>query len=74
MQRPGIICYFIVHSVEIDGKQAIHGFAVVNWLMLSEQDFGFGIRCLFGMQETLRIVDQQFFACSKNSFKIFICL
>lgn len=42
MQRPGIIRHFIVHSVEIDGKQAIHAFAVVNWLRLSEQDFGFG--------------------------------
>ena len=34
MQRPGIIRHFIVHSVEIDGKQAIHVFAVVNWLRL----------------------------------------
>ena len=42
MQRPGIIRHFIVHSVEIDGKEAIHAFAIVNWLRLSEQDFGFG--------------------------------
>ena len=41
MQRPGTICHFIVHSAEIDGKQTIHAFAVVNWLRLSEQDFGF---------------------------------
>ena len=40
MQRPGIIRHFIVHSVEIDGKQAIHAFVIVNWLRLSEQDFG----------------------------------
>ena len=43
MQRPGIIRHVIVYSVEIDGKLAIHAFAVVNWLRLSEQDFGFGI-------------------------------
>ena len=40
--RHGIIRHFIVHSVEIDGKQAIHAFVIVNWLRLSEQDFGFG--------------------------------
>ena len=43
--NPGMetfIRHFIVHSVEIDGKQAIHAFAVVNWLRLSQQDFGFG--------------------------------
>ena len=40
MQRSGIIRHFIVHSVEIDGKQAIHAFVIVNWLRLSEQDFG----------------------------------
>ena len=42
MMRPGIIRYFIVHSVEIEGKQRIHAFAVVNWLKPSERDFGFG--------------------------------
>ena len=42
MQRPGIIRHVTVHNVEIDGKRAIHAFAVVNWLRLSEQDFGFG--------------------------------
>ena len=40
--RHGIIRHFIVHSVEIDGKKAIHAFAVVNWLRLLQQDFGFG--------------------------------
>lgn len=42
MMRPGIVRYFIVHSVQIEGKQLIHAFAVVNWLKSSEQDFGFG--------------------------------
>ena len=42
MQRLGIIRHFIIHSLEKDGKQAIHLFEVVNWLRLSEQDFGFG--------------------------------
>ena len=41
MTRPGIICYFIVHSVEIKG-QDIHAFAVVGWLNSSDQDFGYG--------------------------------
>ena len=41
MMRPGIICYFIVHSVEIKG-QDIHAFAVVGWLNSSDQDFGYG--------------------------------
>lgn len=40
--RPGIIRYFIVHSVEIKGQQSIHAFAVVNWLKSSEQDLGYG--------------------------------
>ena len=40
--RPGIVRYFMVHSVEIKGKQTIHAFAVVNWLKSSEQDLGFG--------------------------------
>ena len=38
----GIVHYFVVHSVEIKGKQTIHAFAVVNWLKSSEQDLGFG--------------------------------
>ena len=42
IMRAGIIRYFMVHSVEIKGKQAIHTFAVVNWLKSSEQDLGFG--------------------------------
>ena len=42
MMRPGIIRYFIVHSVEINGQQNIHVFAVVDWLTSSEQDFGYG--------------------------------
>ena len=42
MMRPGIVRYFIVHSAEIEGKQNVHVFAVVNWLKSSEQDFGFG--------------------------------
>ena len=42
MMRPGIISYFIVHSVEIKGQQNIHVFAVVDWLTSSEQDFGYG--------------------------------
>lgn len=42
MMRPGIIRYFIVHSVEIKGQQNIHAFAVVDWLKSSEQDFGYG--------------------------------
>ena len=40
--RPGVVRYFIVHSVEIEGKHSTHAFAVVNWLKSSEQDFGFG--------------------------------
>ena len=40
--RPGIVRYFMVHSVKIKGKQTIHAFAVVNWLKSSEQDLGFG--------------------------------
>ena len=40
--RPGIVRYFMVHSVEIKGKQSIHAFAVVNWFKSSEQDLGFG--------------------------------
>ena len=42
MMRPEIIRYFIVHSVEIKGKQNIHAFAVVDWLKSSDQDFGHG--------------------------------
>ena len=42
LMRPGIIRYFIVHSVEIHKKQCVHVFAVVNWLKSTEQDFGFG--------------------------------
>ena len=40
--RPGIIRCFMVHSVEIGGKQHTHAFAVVNWLKPSQEDFGFG--------------------------------
>ena len=42
IMRPGIVRYFMVHSMEIKGKQNIHAFAVVNWLKSSEQDLGFG--------------------------------
>ena len=42
MHRPGIVRHFIIHSVEIEGKQIIYAFAVVNWLKPSEQDFRFG--------------------------------
>ena len=42
MLRSGIIRYFIVHSLEIEGSQESHAFAVVNWLKSSEEDFGFG--------------------------------
>ena len=42
MMRPGIIRYFIVHSVEIKGQQNIHAFAVADWLRSSEEDFGYG--------------------------------
>lgn len=28
--RPGVIRYFMVHSVQIEGKQIFHAFAVVN--------------------------------------------
>lgn len=40
--RPGVIRYFMVHSVQIEGKQIFHAFAVVNWPRPSEQDFGYG--------------------------------
>lgn len=40
--RPGIVRHFIAHSVEIEGKQSIHVFALVNWLKSTEQDFCFG--------------------------------
>jgi len=39
--RPGIVRYYIVHSLEIQRKQYVHVCAVVNWLKASEQDFGF---------------------------------
>ena len=42
MMRPGIIRYFIVHSVEIKGQQNIDAFAVVDWCKSSEQDLGYG--------------------------------
>lgn len=42
MMRPGIIRYFIIHSLEIKGQQNIHAFAVVDWLKSSEQDIGYG--------------------------------
>ena len=42
IMRPGIVRYFMVHSMEIKGKQNIHAFEVVNWLKSSEQDLGFG--------------------------------
>ena len=41
LTRPGIVRYYIVHCLEIQRKQYIHVFAVVNWLKPSEQDFGF---------------------------------
>ena len=41
MMRPGIVRYYIVHSVEMEGKQMTHMFAVVNWMKSSEQDLGF---------------------------------
>lgn len=40
--RPGVIRYFMVHSVQIEGNQIFHAFAVVNWPRPSEQDFGYG--------------------------------
>lgn len=40
--RPGVIRYFMVHSVQIEGKQIFHAFAVVNRPRPSEQDFGYG--------------------------------
>lgn len=40
--RPGVIRYFMVHSVQIEGNQISHAFAVVNWPRPSEQDFGYG--------------------------------
>ncbi|KAK2556929.1 hypothetical protein P5673_021148 [Acropora cervicornis] len=42
MLQPGIIRYFIVHSLEIDGSQKSHAFAVVSWLKSAEENFGFG--------------------------------
>ena len=41
LMRPGIVRYYIVHSLEIQRKQHVHVFAAVNWLKASEQDFGF---------------------------------
>lgn len=47
MMRPGIICFFIIHRVEIKGRQNIHVFALVDWLKSSDHDFGYGNPLLF---------------------------
>lgn len=39
--RPGIVLYYIAHSVEIGKNQRTHLFAVVNWLKPSAEDFGY---------------------------------
>ena len=41
---PGAIRYFMVHSVQIEGNQIFHAFAVVNWPRPSEKDFGYGLK------------------------------
>jgi len=72
---PGIIRYFIDHNVEIKGQQNIHAFAVVDWLMSSEPDFGYGrTPCLFGFLKTLRMLDQQFSCLFRESTPSFYVL
>ena len=57
MQRPGIIRHYIVHSVEIDGKQTIHVFAVVLiGLDHAHRTLSLEIRCPSGLLETMRRV------------------
>ena len=39
--RPGLVRYYMEHSVEVDGEQLTHVFAVVDWLKPSQRDFGY---------------------------------
>ena len=67
MMRPGIICFFIIHRVEIKGRQNIHVFALVDWLkstLVTEIPCFF---CLFGLLKTLRMLDQQL-SCPSREF------
>ena len=54
------------HSLDIEGSQNSHAFAVVNWLKSSEEDFGFGNPSQFGVQMTLSMLGQQFFCLFKE--------
>ena len=39
--RPGLVRHYMERSVEVDGEQPTHVFAVVDWLKPSQRDFDY---------------------------------
>ena len=74
MLRPGIIRYFIVHGLAIDGSQKSHAFAVVSWLKSSEENFGFGNPLSVWCANDFEHAGQQFFCLSKEFIVSFYLL